>query len=343
MKRSTFRHLGLALLATAAALSLSTCEDFFGTADLKAIIKEDVETATAESVNVTLAAVSDSMGVPSPYGVQTFKVGVEYSISTTVSSDYAFLGWTHTGASGDVSFSNSTSVSTRMTINNAVGGISIIPTYDQRPYVVSMRPYENELNVPITTPIKITFSEPVDLSTTLGNIAITRKLNGSSSDPDSIISKFGTPTLSGSVLTIPLLSGQSLGSLSEIYEVFVTIFRNIADVNGNIMSRNERPVRFFTSKTADTNSPVIAGDILVKTTSGTLISLPGHPTSSRSVKLDFEAADGESDVLYALVKDDLGNTLYNDSYARNIDISLPDIEELRTLSVTVTDPSSETG
>ncbi|HUW71264.1 MAG TPA: Ig-like domain-containing protein, partial [bacterium] len=336
----TIRHLKLITLACIAALSLSTCQDFFGTADLKAIIKDDVETATAESVNVTLKASSDNMGVPSPYGLQTFKVGTEYSITTTVGSDYAFKAWTHDGASGDITFSNPDSVSTKMTINRNVSGLSIIPTFDARPYVISMRPHPYETDVINTTPIQITFSEPIDMSTAnFDNIDIRRRQNGSLTDPISETDRFESPTLSGSVLTIRLKSGEVLGSTDSKQEIFVIINKNVADTSGNTMRDTYRPDAFITSTEGDINPPTIDGSIAVKTSVGIPITLSGHPTPSRSIKIDFDAADTESSVLYVLVTDDLGTTLYDDSYARNIDITLPDVEESRTLTVVVSDPS----
>ena len=56
MTRNKLRLIGLVAAVLTATLTLNSCEDFFGTEDLKAIIKGDVEAATAPAVTVLLKA-----------------------------------------------------------------------------------------------------------------------------------------------------------------------------------------------------------------------------------------------------------------------------------------------
>lgn len=159
------RPLALAL-AGLALLALASCDDFFGTEDLKAKIKSDVQAATAEAVMVTLRAEKDSMGVPNPYGEQSFRVGVPQQITTTIGADYTFLKWTHTGAEGDVVFEDASKATTKATVMVVKTGLQIVPMFTRRPYPISWDPYSGRDKIITNKVITITFNKPVTLAAT---------------------------------------------------------------------------------------------------------------------------------------------------------------------------------
>ena len=126
---------GLAILMIAATFTLISCEDFFGAEDLKQIIREDVAAANAESVMVTLFVKSASMGTLSK-SIDKPKVGIPFSISTTVGGSYVFVGWSHNSPNAtDVEFEDITSETTMVTIY-VPSEIIITATFEKRPEVI---------------------------------------------------------------------------------------------------------------------------------------------------------------------------------------------------------------
>ncbi len=343
IKRIRNQKALIAFLITAFLLIsfISSCNNFMsGDDDLKAAIEDEVLIANAEEVTITVRAESDSMGTTSPLGAAIVKVGVPFNITTTTNSEFAFLNWMQIGGnSGDITFTNAASKETTATVNKKTSNLEIRAMFDTRPYVVSTAPYDNEQEVIITRPIKITFSRPVDINTaTQSNIIIQRRLSGSSSDPDPINSFFEDPVLDGSVLTLNLKSDNFLGTTDAYYEIFVTILQQIEDLNGNTMTAG-KTVRFVTSKLKDTEPPTVL-DITVKNESGTALPV-NNPTNSRNILLNFEVGDNSgSTELKALIKDEFDNTLYNNTHTNNIPVTLPDIDGNRTISVIVYDPSN---
>ena len=152
--------LARALALAGAALLLSTCQDFFGTADLKQQIKDDVIDATAAEVTVYVSPPPESsMGAPSPIGNQTWKVGVPYTITTSVGDKYAFAGWT--AGAGDVTFSAPDAATTTVTVNaDFAGTIQITPAYDTRPKCIYWSP--KSTGEFLNSDIFFRFSEDID-------------------------------------------------------------------------------------------------------------------------------------------------------------------------------------
>ncbi|MBU0926606.1 MAG: Ig-like domain-containing protein, partial [Spirochaetes bacterium] len=288
MKPTAARRIGLYLLAIAAALSFSTCDDFFGTEDLKAIIKEDVATASAPSVAVTiLPAEKTSMGAPSPIGAQSYKVGLEYTITTTVGDDYTFAGWVCSGAEGDYTFADATKATTEITINRVVEGLTLQPTFDRRPYVVTWTPYSGSTNNLINKTIVVTFNEAIsDLSGQIGldkliQITTVKTAKITSETPTHIEDRF-TASVEGSSLTIGLKSGEFL----EIYStVTVSLASAITDAAGNAMT-NDFSWFFETGSGKDTSAPAI-----------TAYSVTGNGyVASPAVTFNIAAEDDLSDI-----------------------------------------------
>src|SRR6056297_234686 len=179
----------------------SSCRDFFGTSDIKEEIKKEVEEANSPEVIVTLQSENDSMGVPSPNGKQTYKVGLEYDITTTVGADYYFVQWTHSGNSGDVTFADPTQKSTTIIVNRDVDDLIISPTFSREPVVVvDIRAEDDKMGVPTpygsqTMKVGYTYS----LNTTVGdNYAFVRWTHtGESGDVT-----FGDETATSTEITI---------------------------------------------------------------------------------------------------------------------------------------------
>ena len=165
MKGSRLIGNGALLLAfLASALLTWSCQDFFGTEDLREVIREDTLAATAPEIPVVLRAESDNMGTPNPYGTQSMRVGLEYAVTTTVGKDYTFLRWTHSREEDDVTFANDEAISTTMVIHNEVEELRIEPTFDRRPHPVTWDPYSGNTGVVTNVTITVTFNEPLDQS-----------------------------------------------------------------------------------------------------------------------------------------------------------------------------------
>jgi hypothetical protein len=331
-----------------ASLTLASCRDFFGTEDLKESIREEVVVATAEEGEITVRSANTNMGFTSPLGPTTVKVGVPFVVTASPYSQYAFLEWQQEGGEpGDIEFDASTDQVTSATVVNYSHDLAIVAEFDARPYVLSTNPFNNETRVAITRPIRISFSEPVDPATVnYEAILVQRRLNGSLSDPENINDHFEDPptiSSSGSEVTLSLANGKFLGDEFGTYEIFVTVFAAIADLDGHTMASTNPPVRFVTDTEGDSTPPNI-GPITVKRTStgGTIDLLPAigaHPTNTPAITLDFEAADPEGSPVTAVITDQLEHELYNEIHTRNIAIDLEMGEGPQTLTIVLSDSS----
>jgi hypothetical protein len=238
MIKVSAQRILILLLAAGAVLLISSCDDFFGTEDLKQAIREEVVAATAPEMSVVLRAEKDSMGVPSPYGTQRFKIGVPYVITTTVGNDYVFYEWTHSGAEGDATFGDPRENTTTITINREVEGLQIIPVFDRRPYVVTWTPFSGSENKLINQEIIVTFNEAIDTGTVSlgpeGSVQITTvKTARIATDPKVSVEDDFSFLVNDSALLITLKND----CYHEIFStITVTLTSEITDLAGNTMT-----------------------------------------------------------------------------------------------------------
>ncbi len=286
------RSLPARVLALAgAALLLSTCQDFFGTADLKQQIKDDVIDATAAVVTVNIAPpASPSMGAPSPVGTQSWKVGVSYTITTSVGDKYAFAGWT--ADSGDVSFADAASATTTFTVNAAFAGtITVTPNYDTRPKVIYVSPTGND--VPINKTITIKFSENIDPATVdLGTsvLVTTWPTTNPEVDPVSIHAGLGL-SVSGTVVTLTPSS-----FYEKYYTILVTLTPGITDLEGNPMS-DDYSWYFATTGTEDETAPAINSFSIRNVVGISSVAASNRAyTNGTSIRLNVSATDDQYQV-----------------------------------------------
>jgi hypothetical protein len=317
------------------------CSNMLTGNDLKAKIGTDVTEANAETVSVTMAVSPSGAGTVSPsIGTQVEKVGVSFPITASPFSTYAFGGWTAEG-SGTVDFDSATSATTNAKIAKAASDIVIKANYNARPKLVTSSPYNHEPSVLISRPIVLTFSNTIDDKTaTLANIQILRGVSGSSADPVSISNFFAVPVVSGKIVTMNLASGYFLGSTDANYDIFVTVTMSLLDKNGNCMAAEEQ-LTFTTSRVADTTPPNV-GAITVKKSSGTILPT-GNLTNSTSLLVDFVAGDtGSPTSMHTKITDSYTPTvaLYDDAYVGNIPVIIPSVEGTHTLTIDVSDASS---
>jgi hypothetical protein len=229
---------------------------------LKQIIGSEVAAANAPEIPVTLRADDDSMGLPSPYGDNNFKVGVEYSITTTVGQDYTFLAWTHNGEDDDVTFGDAGAVTTTVVVNREVEGLVIAPTFDQRPKIVTWTPFSGSSGNLTNQDITVTFSEPIlDSCAVLhapesgeGTITVTsvKTARITTDTPVNVESSF-IAEVNGSALTIALKEGVYHDIFST---VSVTLSSDFCDLAGNAMVEDFSWF-FTTGSGADETGPSI--------------------------------------------------------------------------------------
>jgi len=331
-----FERILIALLALGLMI-LGGCDNFMtSTEDFKAKLKEEVAVANAESVSLTVQTEDDSMGTTSPLGATTVKVGVPFDIAVAVDGDYSFLYWEQVGGAGEVVFASASTRQTTATLTSAANGVVIQAVCNARPTVVSILPFNNESDVLISLPIKITFSEPVTVNeNTMSFISIQRRQLGDPLAPVSINYFFDPPVLNGSELMIPLNPSYKLGDASKNYEIFVSISKYITDLDGIGMSANYPTSRFVTSTVGDTVKPYI-GPITVKN-SGLVDLSPGNYIKSNSFILDYIATDAGSSYLNTTILD--GVTVIKDNvlHSRDLPVTIDAIEGSHTLTVSVKD------
>ena len=116
----------MALLICAVVVCIAGCPNLSRDLDLKAQIQGDVLEANAEQVAIRVQPESEAMGVTSPSGPSTAKIGVAFLVSTTVSPEYAFLRWEQAGGDGEVLFADATRPETEATVTKKGTGILIV-------------------------------------------------------------------------------------------------------------------------------------------------------------------------------------------------------------------------
>ncbi len=289
-----------AALACAALAVLSGCPDPSKDIDLKKLIEDDVHAANADIVTVRVEPENDSEGSTTPFPTYDAKVGIPFSIYTTVNADYAFIRWEQTGGNGEVVFEDATKTETKATVKKKADNIVITATFDARPYVAGMLPTGN--GVMRNQPIRIEFSELIDSTTlsldTTGTGSGTISVKARSRDvlnPQSavsiadIISFTITQEPAGSsptftAVNLDVKSGQQLPGQNFIT---VTVRKNVSDIAGNIM-KQDVSWEFITGNSVDENPPVINSFWIMQ--GGATLAADGK-TKSRMLTLNFEAAD----------------------------------------------------
>jgi hypothetical protein len=232
-------------LVIAALVILSGCKNFMsGDEDIRKAIEEEVIVANAAKVDITVRAEDDDMGVTSPLGVTEVKVGVAFDITTTVSSEYVFVGWTQVGGDGDeITFADASSMATTAILNKAVtdNTITIRPVFDRRPYVVTWTPFSGSDNILINKAIVVTLSEPILASSVIltgdtptVSITTVKTAKIATETPKPVQTNFSA-AINGSSLTLSLNSGV----YHDIYStITVTIAFGITDLAGNEMEED---------------------------------------------------------------------------------------------------------
>ncbi|MFW5786618.1 MAG: Ig-like domain-containing protein, partial [bacterium] len=303
MKRRPAASRSVFILVAVLPLVLAAgCRDFFGTEDLKESIQQEVTVATAPETTVTLRAESDEMGVPNPFGAQSFKVGIGYTIATTVGSDYTFLEWTHSGEEGDITFSDASAVSTTMTVHVEKEDLVVSPTFDRRPHVLTWAPYSGSSSNLINKEITITFNEPILESSvtvntddpTAGTVQVTtvKTARITTETPRHVESKFDV-SVNAAALTLALKDGQ----YHEIFStITITLTRGIQDLAGNTMV-SDFSWFFTTGSGKDENPPVIELFTITNSNDDTSdVSATSAFTRGNDITLNIEATDDQADV-----------------------------------------------
>jgi hypothetical protein len=272
-------------------MALSGCQDFFGTVDLKQMIKEEVIDATAPLVSVNIVPPPNpSMGAPSPVGMQSWKVGVPYTITTSVGEKYAFAGWV--ADAGDVTFGNAAETTTTFKVNaDFAGTITVTPNFDTRPKVIYVDPVGN--GIPINKAITIKFSENVDPATVILGTSVlvtTWPTTNPAVDPISIHANLN-PSISGTLVT---LSPSSF--YEKYYTILVSLTPGIRDMEGNPMA-DDYSWYFATTGTEDDTAPAI-NSFTIRNAAGIVSAAASKPanTNGTAIRLNISATDDQYQV-----------------------------------------------
>ena len=274
-----------------APLLLATCQDFFGTSDLKQQIKDDVIDATAPTINVYIA--SSSMGTLSPVGPQTWKVGTTNTITATPGSSYGFIGWS--ADAGDVTFADANSETTTVTVNAAYSGtITITPEFDSRPRVKSTKPANGNAGVQLNKAITIRFSEDIDsASLVLGDTIQVTTVSSQvavGTDEVAIDDYFNAPEVLGPVVTLSLKDSVYF---SKLYDVYVRLSTGIQDLQAQTMAEDYE-FYFTTGDGLDDTAPAINTFTVTNAVGTTSIASSNMVyTNGTSLVLNVSAVDSQ--------------------------------------------------
>jgi hypothetical protein len=288
------RAVPAAALAAALSLSLGGCPFIGDDVDLKQQIQGDVAVANAEQVTITIQPENDAMGVTSPYGASTVKVGVAFSLSMSVASDYAFVRWEQTGGSGEVSFLDAASAVTKATVSRAAAGIVIQARCDARPQILLKDPNGAE-NVLRNRKIIIAFSEAVDPTTVdAAAIQVQQQYRDLASPAASITDKLQY-SVSGSRVEVSLKPGEQYDAQNYIW---VKALKSIRDLQGNQM-KDDVSWYFITGNVLDSTPPVL----------NSIALSPGAATNTRSITITVSAVDDSGSVEKIRIREtDTGTT-----------------------------------
>ena len=248
------RRALMALLVGAFALSMTGCPNLSRDLDLKAQIQGDVLEANAEQISIQVMPESSAMGVTSPSGTTSAKIGVAFQVTAAAYAEYAFVRWEKTAGDGDVSFADATSLETMATITGNGTGVVITARFDSRPSIFIADPDGGE-NILRNRRIAITFSEPVDPASvsfdTIGVIA--RYRNAGPSDPWISMNDKLDLAVSDAVVTLSLKAGDLY---EQQYIVRVTVLKSVTDLDGHLMAANVS-WQFITGNDIDTADPTL--------------------------------------------------------------------------------------
>lgn len=298
-----FRPVAVLAGCAVLVLLLTTCRDFFGAEDLKELIREDVKTATAPTVTVTFRAEDDNMGVPTPYGAQTLRVGIPVNITTTVGQNYSFERWTHTGGATDITFGDPASISTTVTVNVAKDGIVVIPAFTRRPHPLTWDPYTGNTGVITNKAITATFNQQIDPASLVlapdGTIQVQTWWSGTPGEPIGIEHTLRVAA-DGALISITLRPGHFF---QAFHTVRVTLSPEIRNLDGVRMAE-EFSWFFTTGSGQDLQPPVITSFRIRKATgeAGPQDEVDVY-TNDRLIRILIEAIDDQQQVRWLEVNE----------------------------------------
>lgn len=241
-KRLTIRGKTLIALMAFAALAFAGCKNFMKSDDdVKDKIQQEVDIANAPVVSVKVQSSATNLGSVTPNGASGFKLNVP---STVLASELAggFIKWQAfydsdytTPVTGAVQFSAPTQLSTSATVLQNRPDIVIQALFEKRPTVASYIPDPLNGACYLNTPIRITFSKPINLaslSTTVDGVTtsnITIKESFAGSEPDITTTNYEAPTLSDDKLTVTF---KGKLDLDPGYKLIVTVGKAVTDTSG---------------------------------------------------------------------------------------------------------------
>ena len=331
---------------------LVSCSNMLTGNDIKTRIGADVAAANAESVTVTIQVdPTNPGGTISLSGQVTEKVGVPFSLSTSVLAAYAFKNWTVSGT-GQVVFSAASSATTTVTISAAASDIVIQANFHNRPAVSIMDPTTGAVGINVNKKINFEFSQVMNASTiTLGAITVYEKSQTSDWSVQTTTYFSGISAASnGMDFSLVYVTGKTL---QMNYNYKIVLANTVADANGITMENNYTTV-FTTGTGADTTPPGV-NKFYVSADSSTL---PGTDQSQAFIKasssgkiwLYVEAADTDNSGNAGTVSTiDLGESYGStaisavQTYQANVFLyTIQLVEGIHTLSVVATDGASNT-
>ena len=287
-----FRPL-VALLLGAVVAGMAGCPNLSRDLDLKAQIETDVLEANAEQIAIRVQPESDAMGMTTPIGSTTAKVGVAFQISTTVTPDYAFVGWEMTAGDGEVTFADDTSQETMATVTRkGTGSIIITALFDPRPKVIIKDPDGGE-GILTNRKILITFSEEMDqgsisLEDTIDVLSRSRNFP---SNPlvsiESVLTLTPDP-LNKALVTISLTGTNEFAAQHYIW---VRVLKGVKDAAGNMM-KEDFSWYFITGDGSDTISPSLR-DFAIQDSDRNLIPDDGFTNCQTGLRLITDADDND--------------------------------------------------
>ena len=175
-------------------LFIFSCDSWMNNDNIYADIEYEVKVANAPKINVYVRYAMNRQGETTPNGNSTFKVGIPYDISAITDPEYGFVRWaaftTDYLSSGDeqsknkdiyfiddedynkrilphelsseiVSFENSKSPTTVVTINKERNDIYLVPIIAQRPTVGLSIPSKGSSGVVRNMSVRINFTKPM--------------------------------------------------------------------------------------------------------------------------------------------------------------------------------------
>jgi methionine-rich copper-binding protein CopC len=254
MVQFNMRRLSLPAFAVVLSISsiaiLMSCDNLLSGDEVKSAIATTVSNSNAQSISITIQAdPSVTGGSTSISGSVTEKVGVAFSVSTSVYSSYAFKDWTYTSSNGGVvTFTAATSTSTSVLITTGASDIVIQANYYRRPVVTFSTPANNSNSQLITQQISLEFSQAMDSTTiNLTNIKVYEKSQTVETYTDVTSTYYdGVTQSSATKYVIYYKSGQTL-QMNYIYKIVLSTA--ITDANG-VVPENQIIIYFQTGTKA---------------------------------------------------------------------------------------------